>query len=732
MDFKKPTWGTGFFPSTIITFFITISMLAQTKNQAFAIQNSNRTKALEGVIANFKKEESITQSKILALTKAASFKLSEKQLDGTFVALNTIGTDGTPIFYTTYTTANTNVSRSKAFYSGGVLNTQVTGFGMQVGIWDAGTALPTHQEFGNRVVSGDASEDIDSHTTMVTGAIVSSGIKAKAKGVAFEARAMTHDWARDRIEVAEAAADGLLVSNHSYGIKTDRVPDWYFGSYIKVSQDWDKIMYNAPYYLMVSAAGNAQRSQDNGLPNFGKTADGYDLLLGFATSKNGLVIAGADTKINSKGELKNAEASSYSSFGPIDDGRIKPDLAGDGSLIFSTGSANEKSYKSAMGTSMAAPGVTGSLLLLQQYHEELYGSFMKAATLKGLVLHTADDVQEAGPDYKMGWGVINTQRAGEALKHRDFSSKIVENTLKEGEVYEMKVTASGKAPLQVSISWTDVEGSYTNRGELNATTPALVNDLDIRITKDDETYFPWKLDASQANAPAKKGDNSVDPFERVDIDDAVGTYTVTISHKGSLFNENQDLSLIITGAELTQCTLVAPEELRIENAMEMGCTIGWPMNNETLYEFEYKVAGANDWISQTTWDNTVKLDFLEIGKRYQARVRAVCTENLASEYSEELQFEFDGEDTEVLTMDSFNYTDDLAIGLYPNPAVNEIFIEAELSLDAVYTIRNTAGITIKKGNANEAQINVSTLASGMYFLTVEDYSGVKSSKFFKR
>ena len=60
----------------------------------------------------------------------------------------------------------------------------------------------------------------------------------------------------------------MLVSNHSYGIKTDRVPDWYFGSYIKVSQDWDKIMHNAPYYLMVSAAGNSQNSYDNELPNY--------------------------------------------------------------------------------------------------------------------------------------------------------------------------------------------------------------------------------------------------------------------------------------------------------------------------------------------------------------------------------------------------------------------------------------------------------------------------------
>src|SRR5690606_38910569 len=119
-------------------------------------------------------------------------------------------------------------------------------------------------------------------------------------------------------------------------------------------------------------------------PNFGKSADGFDLLLGFTTTKNGLAVAGANTEIGSKGELVQATVAGYSSFGPVDDGRVKPDLAGDGTNILSTSSATNSSYQVSAGTSMAAPGVTGSLLLLQQYHEELFGTYMKAATLKGL------------------------------------------------------------------------------------------------------------------------------------------------------------------------------------------------------------------------------------------------------------------------------------------------------------------------------------------------------------
>ncbi len=51
---------------------------------------------------------------------------------------------------------------------------------------------------------------------------------------------------------------------------------------------------------------------------------------------------------------------------------------------------------------MANPNVAGSLALLQQYHREIYGSFMLAATLKGLAIHTAADLDEPGPDYRTG------------------------------------------------------------------------------------------------------------------------------------------------------------------------------------------------------------------------------------------------------------------------------------------------------------------------------------------
>ncbi len=707
------------------------ALFAQSKNERDVITSNYDKEKLSTLISSFESEFKSSLNQINKMSRLQNFDFMTKSDDGTITELTEFGTDGSPLFYTTLNMPSSKVSRANSLHKGGVLDLDLNGLDMQVGVWDAGVALTTHQEFDGRVINSDSNGgELGAHATMVTGTMVSSGVKQNAKGVAYRATALTHDWTRDKIEVTEAAANGLLLSNHSYGINTSRVADWYFGSYIKVSQDWDKIMYNAPYYLMVVAAGNSQTKQDNNAPIYGKPQDGFDLLLGFTTSKNGLVVAGADVRIDGEGDLKDASVSGYSSFGPIDDGRIKPDLAGDGTSIYSTYSQNNQSYNSSMGTSMAAPGVTASLLLLQEYYGELNGGYMKAATLKGLVLHTADDVQETGPDYKMGWGILNTKKAAEVLTNNEYATIVSEERLEHGQSYSITVRANETEPLKASISWTDPEGQFINHGDLNNPTAALINDLDIRITKDGKTYFPWKMNPAEANANAVKGNNFVDPFERVDILDAQGEYTITITHKGTLTNEVQDFSLIVSGIALTQCELKAPKNIELDKADENSTSWSWGAVEETLYEVQFKEENNSDWNTELTWDSTMHISGLEEGKTYQVRLRSVCSANLSSEFSETIEFVFNGVTTQLIKEAAPIFTDELAISVYPNPAISQINIDAKTSSDAVYMISTSSGNTIKRGKAND-QINVSNLKSGLYILTVQDYSGIKSTKFFK-
>ncbi|MGC1514291.1 MAG: S8 family serine peptidase [Maribacter sp.] len=708
-----------------------ITVQAQTSVQRSEISASYKTNVLTTLKSSLVQANVAENLRVEALAKQNHWKIRETLANGKKIELQDVGVDGSPLYYETYADEAGVTSRANTLNTNGALGLQLDGEGMQVGVWDSGVALENHVEYASRITVGDAGTEIDAHATRVTGSIISTGFKKDAKGVANKATVLTHDWKRDKIEVAEAAANGLLLSNHSYGIQAERVTDWYFGAYTKIAQDWDNIMYNAPYYLMVVAAGNAQKSSENDGPIYGSSAQGYDVLLGFTLAKNGITVAGANTVIDRNGNLTRANVSSYSSFGPVDDGRIKPDLAGNGSSIVSTDSYSNTSYNASSGTSMATPGVTGSLLLLQQYHEQLYGNYMKAATLKGLALHTADDIDQKGPDYQMGWGVMNAKSAAQVLYNKDFNSQVSEQNLANQETISFTVTAEGDGPLMASISWTDAASEYVNSGELNNTTKALVNDLDIRITQNGTTFLPWKLNPAQAGNAAVKADNTVDPFERIEIPNAKGSYTITIRHKGQLKSDTQDFSLIVTGVRMTECVLNAPEQIVLTAANSTSVELAWEGSPEGLYEVHYQEEGRQDWSIAYASDANFAFEGLTEGKMYTSKIRTFCSQNAASEFSETISFVFKGSNTLLDALGTLSLTNEIPFTVYPNPAVNEIQMNLETSDTAMYRIVSTSGLELKVASAKQTRIDVSDLPSGVYVLQVQDRGIEKSTKFYK-
>ncbi|MGK4566634.1 hypothetical protein [Flavobacterium sp. 3HN19-14] len=152
------------------------------------------------------------------------------------------------------------------------------------------------------------------------------------------------------------------------------------------------------------------------------------------------------------------------------------------------------------------------------------------------------------PDAIFGWGLLNGKKAAETITQNGLSSIISEESLAQGQTYTINVQASGTEPLQATIAWTDVPGALSN-GTLNANTPALVNDLDLRITKGANTYYPWRLRANAAFNAVANGDDNVDNIEKVAVNNASGNYTITVTHKGTLVNGAQPFSLIVTGAQ---------------------------------------------------------------------------------------------------------------------------------------------------------------------------------------
>ncbi|MEP0264401.1 S8 family serine peptidase [Dokdonia sp.] len=522
---------------------------AQTPDQIAQIKKENNQERLAQLEQQFLQINS--QQRQLAKQQATQKGLETLLTleDGGLAELQRILPDGTPVYYRTFN-ANTAVStRTTHINAGGSLGLNLMGQNMTAYVWDGGHARASHQEYDgtggtNRyTVQDEASEGIqlNYHAAHVTGTIMASGVQAEAQGMAPHVTTNGYRWNDDVAEATAAAANGMLISNHSYGLLGTTIPDQWFGSYSSESQSWDEIMYNAPFYLMVAAAGNEGNIDSfNGAPLGGNPT--YDKLTGKAITKNNLVVANAqDASVGVDGSLYSVTINGGSSEGPTDDFRIKPDIAGNGTEVYSTFQNSDTAYNSLSGTSMASPNVMGSLLLLQQHYNDVNGAFAKAATLKGLALHTADDAGSNGPDAIFGWGLLNAKRMAETVTANGTTATIDERTLTDGDSYQTQITVPAGKILQASISWTDAPGTPVTG--TNDPTPVLINDLDIRITKDADTFMPWRLTGVDSNA---KEDNVVDPYERVDVEGADGTYTITVTHKGSLFSGSQNYTLIIT------------------------------------------------------------------------------------------------------------------------------------------------------------------------------------------
>lgn len=576
----------------------------------------------------------------IQMAQTKGWEIIKTMPDGSYMELQKVTADGYPIYYTTFNVDAARSTRTNHLNSGGSLGLNLMGQNMTAHVWDGGIARASHQEYhgaggSNRFTVGDGSSSLNFHAAHVTGTIISSGVQAAAKGMAPHARAIGYDWNNDLSEATSAASSGMLISNHSYGYRSDLVPNWYFGAYIDVSRDWDNLMRNSPYYLMVVAAGNDGSTNYNGSPMEGNP--NFDKLTGHSTSKNNMVVANAnDANVDNNGNLNSVVINSSSSQGPTSDYRIKPDITGNGTGVYSTYHNSNTAYNSITGTSMASPNVAGSLLLLQQHYNNVNGNYMRAATLKGLALHTADDAGMTGPDAVYGWGLMNTKRAAEAISNNGVSTMIEELTLTSGQTYSVTVEADGVSPLLASISWTDLPGT-ANTGTTNDPTPKLVNDLDIRVTKNSTTYLPWKLTAVNANA---KMDNNVDPFERVDISGASGSYTITVTNKGSLSGGSQNFSLIVTGitADPVVCEAVVPTGLSASNITATTADISWTAVPGANYDVRYRETGTSTWTTVNSNGSSTTLSGLSESTQYDVQVRSKCSEGGTSSYSSTVNF----------------------------------------------------------------------------------------------
>jgi Subtilase family/Secretion system C-terminal sorting domain len=702
----------------------------------------NDLDVFERMEAEFRARDMARKEEALAYAFVHNIPIKKALADGGFTELQFISEEGMPIYYRTYNTAAAESTRADWLNTGGGLGLDLNGDNLVAHVWDGGHARITHQEYDgvggtNRVslmdTAAEGGTQLNFHAAHVTGTIASSGqFQAASKGMAWQSDVRGYMWNNDVAEATSQVNDGsgsgtfnfgydMLLSNHSYGYGASGIPDAWFGQYGSDAVDWDNLMYNAPYYLMVVAAGNdGDDNVSNGIPLDGNSS--YDKLSGHATAKNNLVIANAnDAAINPDGSLNSVVINTSSSEGPTDDYRIKPDITGNGTGLYSTYHNSDSAYNSITGTSMASPNVTGSLLLLQEYFENIHNVPMRAATLKGLALHTADDPNSNGPDAVYGWGLLNTKKAAETIQSANAggNAEVEELTLNQGEVYSVTIQASGSEPLRASISWTDPAGTQ-NTGT-NSTTPALVNDLDLNLDNG-TTFYPWRLTAITTNS--QNGENNVDPFERVDIVGASGFYTLNITHDGSLSGGSQDFTLVVTGGQIVagapQIAFGTISGSTIENSDCSFIDISVPLNISSAAtanaDVDFTINGSSTATSGTDFDLLTSSVTFPSGSTASQNMTLRIYEDAFLEGDETVVVDFTvnpngGDAVASLASDMYTFTisnDDIA----PTATYTQVIFEEDLETPPFNVSTNNSG------NGNPAwAISNTAGASSTYWTT---------------
>jgi hypothetical protein len=449
----------------------------------------------------------------------------------------------------------------------------------------------------------DSPSGTSDHSTHVAGTMIASGVVAAAHGMATGAHIQAWDYNDDTPEMTSAAAGGLLMSNHSYGVlcgwryiwwygdeNVDANEDYKFGYYTEdETKVWDEIAYNAPYYLIFKSAGNDRGEADWGgstSPEKDGGADGYDCVGPQAVAKNVLTVGAVNAIPAGYSQPSDVVMSSFSGWGPTDDGRIKPDVVANGVGVYSCTDVSNTSYDTFDGTSMATPNTTGSMALVRQHYQSFSsGQPMRAATLKALAIHCADESgSNPGPDYSFGWGLVNTKKMTDVISD-DFQGNsthtISELVLNNAASYTLQVNALGNQPLKITICWTDLPGTPVTPLELNPPDLMLVNDLDMRLTYQSSTYYPWILNPAIPAAAATSGDNFRDNVEQIYLAaPTVGTYILTINHKGTLSGGSQAYALVVSGATTNDDPLPVMLSSFTANAGNGRVALSWQTESE--------------------------------------------------------------------------------------------------------------------------------------------------------
>ncbi len=408
-------------------------------------------------------------------------------------------------------------------------NYNLTGKGQIIAIADTGldtgvNNISMSPDFYGRIldirfIGGDGPQDRNGHGTHVAGSAVGNGSLSNGqyKGVAPDAQLVFQSIGHENGTVVlppnlsvlfkDAYELGARIHSNSWGRNGA-------SSYTTLSKDVDQFMWTYPDMLIVFAAGNYGTDSDHdGIIDSKSISDP-------GTAKNCLTVGASENNREEvsytwgyiaplgypKAPITNDPIANnpkglaaFSSRGPTDDGRIKPDIVAPGTMIISARSSVSdtkgwgevskdcKNYIYMCGTSMSAPIAAGSLALIRQNYVDNLNITPSAALLKATLINGAKDLRPGQygndvtthPDYNQGWGLLDLRAS---LYPEGITTCFADNVkLSTGDAVEKNYyVSSSSKPFKVTLVWTDYYGTETAQKKL-------VNDLTLLAMQPDGT-----------------------------------------------------------------------------------------------------------------------------------------------------------------------------------------------------------------------------------------------------
>lgn len=424
------------------------------------------------------------------------------------------------------------------------------GAGVTVSQHDVGHAF-AHQDLGGgRLRRGDADAgqpaNVQLHPSMTAGTLAGDGTRGGPAGMAPAASVLSYDFtstpccvANQLEDMANANRNGAAVSNNSWGYADCMVAA--YGAYTAETAAYDGLVRgppetpdagSAPGPLLVFSSGNERKgvaanpAAQQCLTDLAAPFANYGTVNQPKATKNALVVGSVDSA--------NGAMSAFSGWGPVSDGRLKPELVApglhDGAVTAGvsditncfgtpTGNPNQQCYRATNTSNTSFGGyawfsmssassavVSGAAVLLTQLWRRTSSapatSRPPPALLRAALVHSATDLDDAtawfnpGPDYASGYGRLDLGAAATLLGARG----VVTGCVQQDGVFRAWVP-NGLAVqgVRATLAWDDAPGTPLG------TAPALVNDLDLVVTDPAGTrVYPWTLDPQAPSAAARQ------------------------------------------------------------------------------------------------------------------------------------------------------------------------------------------------------------------------------------